>query len=65
MLLYGSYMRGIGLKWRCLLFWYILSCFDPIAIINIVPKFKGVNLKPNIEKCSKRSIQMSDYKLKD
>ncbi len=29
MLLYGSYMRGVGLKWRRLFFWYTLSCFDP------------------------------------
>jgi hypothetical protein len=42
-LLYGSYMRGVGLKWRPLPFWYTLFRFDPIVIINIVPKFKGVN----------------------
>jgi hypothetical protein len=28
MLLYGSYMKGTGLKWRHLFFWYTLSCFD-------------------------------------
>jgi len=25
--LYGSFMRGVGLKWISLFFWYILSCF--------------------------------------
>jgi hypothetical protein len=28
MLLYGSYMRGAGLKWKHLLFGDTLSCFD-------------------------------------
>jgi hypothetical protein len=26
-------MRGTRLKWRCLHFWYILSCFDPLICI--------------------------------
>jgi hypothetical protein len=29
MLLYSSYMGGIGLKWRCLLFLSTLFFFDP------------------------------------
>jgi hypothetical protein len=28
MLLYGSYMRGAGLKWKCLVSLYTLFCFD-------------------------------------
>jgi len=33
MLLYGSYMKGARLKWRCLLFWYTLFCYDPSSLL--------------------------------
>jgi hypothetical protein len=32
MLIYGSYMKGIGLKWIHLFFWYTLFCFDLVMI---------------------------------
>ncbi len=31
MLLYGNYMRGVELKWKRLLFWCTLSCFDLVV----------------------------------
>jgi hypothetical protein len=34
MLLYGSSMRDVGLKWRNLLFWYILFCFWVLSYSN-------------------------------
>jgi len=44
MLLYGSYMSGLRLKWRCLLFMFILFWFD------LCSKEFGIN--QNIKKCT-------------
>jgi hypothetical protein len=42
-------MRGVGLKWRCVLFWYILSCFDPFVITTgILDRRNGHSMRPNM-----------------
>jgi hypothetical protein len=38
-------MKGIGLKWRCLFFWYILSYFDPTKKLK-----NEINLEKNKQK---------------
>ncbi len=48
MLLYGSYMRGVGFKWRCLLFLYILSYFNPSIVTTRIFDYRnGHFVKPN------------------
>jgi hypothetical protein len=37
MLIYGNYMSGTELKWKCLFFLFILSCFDLIMKQNKYP----------------------------